>query len=40
MSIEISAKSITPVRLTYGNLEERFGGKKPASRYQIALPIL
>ncbi|MFT6625701.1 MAG: phenol hydroxylase P1 protein [Cycloclasticus sp.] len=37
MSIEISAKSITPVRLTYGNLEERFGGKKPASRYQEAV---
>lgn len=37
MSIEISAKSIQPVRLTYGNLEERFGGKKPSSRYQEAV---
>lgn len=37
MSIEISAKSIQPIRLTYGNLEERFGGKKPASRYQEAV---
>ena len=37
MSIEISAKSIQPIRLTYGNLVERFGGKKPASRYQEAV---
>lgn len=37
MSIEISAKSITPVRLAYGNLERRFGDKKPASRYQEAV---
>ena len=37
MSIEISAKSITPVRLKYGNLEERFGDKKPSSRYQEAV---
>ena len=37
MSIEISAKSITPVRLAYGNLERRFGDKKPAPRYQEAV---
>tara|TARA_R110002074_G_scaffold402194_1_gene604413 strand:- start:17996 stop:18994 length:999 start_codon:yes stop_codon:yes gene_type:complete len=37
MSIEISAKSITPVRLAYGNLQQRFGDKKPASRYQEAV---
>jgi len=37
MSIESSAKSITPVRLAYGNLERRFGDKKPASRYQEAV---
>jgi len=37
MSIEISAKSIQPIRLSYGNLEERFGNKKPASRYQEAV---
>jgi phenol hydroxylase P1 protein len=37
MSIEISAKSIQPVRLSYGNLKERFGDKKPASRYQEAV---
>ncbi len=36
MSIEISAKAITPIRLTYGNLKERFGDKRPASRYQEA----
>jgi phenol hydroxylase P1 protein len=36
MSIEISAKTITPIRLTYGNLKERFGDKRPASRYQEA----
>lgn len=37
MSIEISAKMIKPIRLTYGNLEKRFGNKKPASRYQEAV---
>mgnify|MGYP003631017463 FL=1 len=37
MSIEISAKAITPIRLSYGNLEERFGNKRPASRYQEAV---
>lgn len=37
MSIEISSKSIQPIRLSYGNLEERFGNKKPASRYQEAV---
>ena len=37
MSIEISAKSIQPIRLAYGNLQERFGNKKPASRYQEAV---
>ena len=36
MSIEISAKSITPIRLSYGNLIERFGDKRPPSRYQEA----
>lgn len=36
MSIEISAKAITPIRLSYGNLTERFGDKRPASRYQEA----
>jgi phenol hydroxylase P1 protein len=36
MSIDISAKAITPIRLTYGNLKERFGDKRPASRYQEA----
>jgi phenol hydroxylase P1 protein len=37
MSIEISAKAITPIRLSYGNLEERFGNKRAASRYQEAV---
>lgn len=37
MSIEISAKAITPIRLSYGNLKERFGDKRPASRYQEAV---
>ena len=37
MSIEISAKTIQPIRLSYGNLKERFGDKKPASRYQEAV---
>jgi len=36
MSIDISARAITPIRLTYGNLKERFGDKRPASRYQEA----
>ena len=36
MSIDISAKAIPPIRLTYGNLQERFGDKRPASRYQEA----
>lgn len=37
MSIEISAKAIKPIRLTYGNLVERFGDKRPPSRYQEAV---
>ncbi len=37
MSIEISAKSITPIRKNYGHIEARFGDKKPASRYQEAV---
>jgi len=37
MSIEISSKVIKPVRMSYGNIEERFGGKRPASRYQEAV---
>jgi len=36
MSIDISAKAIAPIRMTYGNLQVRFGDKRPASRYQEA----
>ena len=36
MSLEISAKTIEPIRLTYSHVARRIGAGKPASRYQEA----
>ncbi len=36
MSIDIAAKTIPPIRLTYDNVARRVGGEKPATRYQEA----
>lgn len=36
MSIDISAKTIQPIRHTYANVARRLGEDKPASRYQEA----
>lgn len=36
MSIEISSKTIEPIRHTYDNVARRLGSDKPASRYQEA----
>lgn len=36
MSVEIKVASIVPIRQTFGRVARRFGGTKPASRYQEA----